>query len=557
MSKLAVHRALRLLLAGAVAVVFSFVATATASAQAKAPALAASIERKETEEEATDSPRESMRRFIDLAERGRFQEASIYLDLTRGTEKRAVELTSQLYAVLSQRLLVDPETLSPLAEGRTGDGLPNGTEELGKITDAKGHPLAIRLVRRESKAVDDEARWVFSQSTVAAVPALYGALRDRWARERLPPSLLAQGPLALYYWQWLALPILAALCLAAGRVLSFLTEIVARKLLSKRGWCGRLVDGLKSPLTIGWSVAFFAIWTPYLALALRPDDVLDRCVRAVAYLTFFWALLRVVSVFGDEVAHAEWARTRPSARSLSSVGVSLGKVIVAALALMVALTELGYPVTSVIAGLGIGGVALALAAQKTVENLFGSLSILADQPFRVGDTIRIDTIEGAVESIGLRSTRVRTAERTLFICPNGKLADMRIESLGPRDRMRLFTKLQLTRGTTMAQIRSVTFEVKNALATHSLVRKEEISVRLTAIGEASYDIEIATALETLDGELFAKVREELLMKYVEIVEQAGAKIAVPARELVGASLTSTPTANGTPPARSGAVGTPS
>ena len=120
-----------------------------------------------------------------------------------------------------------------------------------------------------------------------------------------------------------------------------------------------------------------------------------------------------------------------------------GKLVVGAIALMVALSALGYPVTSVIAGLGIGGVALALAAQKTVENLFGSVSILADQPFQVGDTIRVDTVEGTVETIGLRSTRMRTVDRTLIIIPNGKLADMRIESLGPRDRMRFATRLSL------------------------------------------------------------------------------------------------------------------
>src|SRR5206468_11561346 len=108
---------------------------------------------------------------------------------------------------------------------------------------------------------------------------------------------------------------------------------------------------------------------------------------------FFWGLFRAVTVAGDE-AQTTWAVDKPSVRSLASVGVRLGKVVVAALATMVALSELGYPVTSVIAGLGIGGIALALAAQKTVENLFGSVSILVDQPFQVGDTIRVDTVEG-------------------------------------------------------------------------------------------------------------------------------------------------------------------
>ena len=99
--------------------------------------------------------------------------------------------------------------------------------------------------------------------------------------------------------------------------------------------------------------------------------------------------------------------------------------------------ELGYPVASVLAGLGIGGLALALAAQKTVENLFGSVSLAADEAIRLGDTVRIDNLQGTVEGIGLRSTRVRTPERTLVTIPNGLLAGQRIESLTARDRMRL------------------------------------------------------------------------------------------------------------------------
>ena len=216
-------------------VLFSLLAIARpAYAQPKAAVAAAAAEK--NEEEAADSPRASMRNFLELAERGRYPEAALYLDLPKGSEKRAAELASRLYAVLSQRLLVNPEQLSPLAQGRTDDGLPAGTEELGKIDDAKGHPIAIRIVRHESKALDDEARWVFSQTTVGHVDALYASLADRWIREQLPPSLLNEGPMALYYWQWLALPLLGALCVAIGRFAAWVSGAVANKFLGGRPW---------------------------------------------------------------------------------------------------------------------------------------------------------------------------------------------------------------------------------------------------------------------------------------------------------------------------------
>jgi MscS family membrane protein len=497
-----------------------------------APAKSAPVAADKPEEEATDSPRVSMRTFLDLVEARKYQQASIYLDIPRGSEKRAAELTSKLHVVLSEKLLVNPEALSPLAHGRAGDGLPAGIEDLGKIKDAKGHAVAIRLVRHEPKSSDDEPRWVFAQSTVMNIDGLYAALGDAWIRAHLPPPLLQEGPYSVYYWQWLALPILAVVCLALGRLLSWSSGKLAKRVLSGHTWSDRLLTGLKWPTTFGWALLLITITMPFVAFTLRAEDLIERVLKAIAWLTFFWALFRIVAVGGAEIAHGDWARTRPSARSLSSVGMSLARVVVAALALMVALTELGYPVTSVIAGLGVGGVALALAAQKTVENLFGSLSILADQPFAVGDAIRVDTIEGTVESIGLRSTRVRTADRTLVVFPNGKLADMRIESLAARERIRFFTKVQLSRAATPAHVQSVLFEIKDRLVKHASVTKEDVSVRLASLGEASWDIEVTAYIKTTDATEFARVREELLLTYIQVVETAGTKLAFPTREVV-------------------------
>jgi MscS family membrane protein len=197
----------------------------------------------------------------------------------------------------------------------------------------------------------------------------------------------------------------------------------------------------------------------------------------------------------------------------------------------VALSELGYPVTTVIAGLGIGGVALALAAQKTVENLFGSVSILADQPFGVGDTIKVDGVEGTVEQIGLRSTRMRTVERTLVIIPNGKLADMRIESLGPRDRIRFSAKIGLARDTEASTIEAVVAALRAKVAEHSAVLEKDVTVHLSGLGESSFDIDVAAPVETLDAAAFARIREELLLRCVRVVADHGAKLAVPTRNI--------------------------
>jgi MscS family membrane protein len=513
------------LLAVIVALFALIVATAIPrSARAQAPKSASSAA---PEEEAPDSPRQSVRSFLFLCQHGRYDEASRYLEIAHGQEKRAPELAQKLFVVLGERVWINPEKLS--ANSR-GSGAPQ--EEVGKTTDDAGHTVFIRLVRHEARAPDDEPRWVFAQATVQGIDSVYASLNGRWITDHLPEALLGQGPKGIYWWQWIALPVLGALCIAIGRLLAWLTGWIAARALARWTWSAPILKRLKRPLTMAWAVAVFSLLVPHLALTLRAEDVLDRLMRALGWLAFFWALVRTTTIAGDEIVRAQWAASKPSVRSLTSVGTKLGKLVVLSLATMVALSELGYPVTSVVAGLGLGGVALALAAQKTVADLFGSVAILADQPFRVGDTIRVDGIEGTVESIGLRSTRMRTVERTLVIIPNGKLADMRIESLGDRDRIRFSTKLHVSREATRDQLAAIADGIRARFSAHARVHKEDILVRLAALGEQSYDLDVAAPIETLDANEFARVREELLLACVESVEKVGASIALPTRRVI-------------------------
>ena len=148
----------------------------------------------------------------------------------------------------------------------------------------------------------------------------------------------------------------------------------------------------------------------------------------------------------EMLVERSWAGGDPSARSMLLVGGNLLKAAVMVMGAITTAATFGYPVTTVVAGLGIGGIAFAFGAQKTVENLFGSIALAADQPCRVGDTVKVEDVVGQVEYIGTRSTRIRTADRTLVTIPNGRLADSRIESYAVRDRIRLATTITLGYG---------------------------------------------------------------------------------------------------------------
>ena len=179
---------------------------------------------------------------------------------------------------------------------------------------------------------------------------------------------------------------------------------------------------------------------------------------------------------------------------------------------------------------------MALAAQKTVENLIGSLAIGLDRPFRVGDYVAVDGIQGTVEQVGVRSTRLRTPDRTLVSMPNGRLADLRIESFAARDRFRLAVTLGLTYGTTAAQVRTVLREVEAALRAHPACRVEAPLVNLVDLRDSCLAVEVVAWLEAPDQPAFQRQRGELLLGFMEIVERAGAAFAFPTRTVHVASL---------------------
>jgi len=206
-------------------------------------------------------------------------------------------------------------------------------------------------------------------------------------------------------------------------------------------------------------------------------------------------------------------------------------VVVFGIAVTAILSDFGYPVASLVAGLGLGGLALALAAQKTVENLFGAFSIGVDQPFRQGDTIKVDGVLGSVELIGLRSTRIRTLDRTVVTIPNGKLADARVECFAARDRIRMLCTLGLTYSTTAAQMREILAGCEKHLRDHPRVWQDELHVRFVAFADSSLNVEVQAWFDTKDWYEYLRLREDAMLAFVEIVERAGSSFAFPTRTL--------------------------
>jgi MscS family membrane protein len=343
----------------------------------------------------------------------------------------------------------------------------------------------------------------------------------------LPDVWHSMGPRGLLWWQWLALPLLVAGAWAAGRVLGALTRglllRVARRTAS--AWDERWLERIAPALTAVWATAVAALALPFLELPAPAARLVGAGLTAAGVVAIFWMLWRSVDTLIEVIVERSWAAGDPSARSMLLVGGNLLKAAVMVTGAVTTAATFGYPVTTVVAGLGIGGIAFAFGAQKTVEHLFGSIALATDQPCRVGDTVKVDDIIGTVEHIGARSTRIRTPDRTLVTIPNGRLADSRIESYALRDRIKLGTTVTLGYSASEAQVRQVIRGIEEALAAHPLVWPDVIVAKLANLGPATIDIEILCWISTTDYEVFRTARQDVLLTVMGIVEASGAHFA--------------------------------
>jgi MscS family membrane protein len=477
---------------------------------------------------APDSPRASLSAYLDLCREGRHDAAARYLDLSPDSAGRGAELARRLKAVLDRHAWFDLDLISPRSGGDTEDGLPPGLEEIASIPGPGSVDEPVRLARR---AGPEGARWVFTRGTVDRIDPWYMRLGDRWLLETLPEPFLRPGPANLLWWQWLALPFLLLVAWGIALPLSRITRAALGRLGARTSALLRdaVVGRLGGPLTLAWAVAAAYVLLPWLGLLAPAAAAVQAFLRVGLFLAFFWGLLRCIDILDGVITRSAWAREHPAARTLVPLGGRTLKVAVVAMAAVAIISELGYPVASLVAGLGIGGLALALAAQKTVEHLFGSFSIGVDQPFREGDFVRIEDFVGTVEEIGLRSTRFRTLDRTLITIPNGRLADMRIESFTARDRMRLACTIGLVYGTTAAQMRRVLEGLEGVLRRHPRIWPDAVVVRFKEFAASSLDIEVMAWFMTPEWSEFQLIRQEVLLGFMEVVEAAGTSFAFPTR----------------------------
>ena len=469
-----------------------------------------------------NTPQESVFQFLETCHARNYSKALYYLDLRRmpaaARTKDGPELARQLEDLLDDTPF-EITTLSRDPEGDQADGLSPAFERLDTFHVDK-QTLELQLERVELKP--GFKVWLVSADSVAMIPKAHQAVAETPFEKKLPQQLVTFEILDTPVWRWIALLVMAlALWMIAG-FLSWAMVTAVRPLAD--------APGFRGPVRVGLAVAGFRAALEIASPATLSRTFIERALGLIFFLAVAWAGAVVV----DLIAERWRSRLDPRVQSVSYSVLPLGRQVLKLSLFLVAilgvLSVWGYNTTAILAGLGVGGIAIALAAQKTIEDLFGGVSLIGDRPVLVGDVCRFGDRTGTVMHIGLRSTRIRTPDRTVISVPNGQFSSMALENISGRDKIWFHPTLNLRRDTTSDQLLRVLSSFREILTGHPRVETGKMPVRFIGVGPYSLDVEVIAYVTTSDYEEFVALQQELLLKMLQAVEHAGTALAVPLQE---------------------------
>lgn len=478
------------------------------------------------------TPRQALAGFFAAANAGRFAEAAHYLDLSgvpAGNQPaEGARLSRRLLLVLIRGGLVDPESLSDEPFGVPEEGLPDDEELVGIVAPAG---RTIRLTMQQHWTEDRGPEWTFSRDSVARADRIFEAAGLGWLADHLPTFLVTRGFGGLQLWQWIAVLMVGVVGGGVARIAGHWLALALKAVASRTRvtWDDAVVAASDGPLGVMVWALLVGLLSPLVGLNPAALRVMTLGWQLLALVGLTWLFFRLT----DELALHLREAGATNAMVLSFVPLvrQIGKLFIAVMFLLAALDLLGVNVVALLAGVGLGGLAIAFAAQKTIENLFGAMTIAGDKPFAVGDFVQVGQLMGTVEGIGLRSVRLRTVERTLVTVPNSTVVAADVVNLTERDRMLYNPVIGVTYGTSADQIRFITDEVQRLLLSHPRVWQDNLRCRFRGFGASSLDIEVLAWLETRDFTELTALREELNYRVMEIVERSVSSFAFPSQTL--------------------------
>lgn len=472
------------------------------------------------------TPRGTAVGFLEASAKFDFEKAAQYLDLRNLPEDVAEigghELARQLNHVLSRSVWLDDYNVSDSPEGAKGDDLPDYRDELVVVRSKEGkeYPIWAQRVPRG----DGEQIWKISNRTVALIPELYDEFSYPETVERIrqwfPEDMSFLG---LEAFKWFILIVSALL---AWPVFWFVGWVASRIISSPEKPTYPLWKrALTGPLVLVAILVLLGAIVDGLGAGAYAQMVMDT--RTIAVAAVIWTIWVFISLFKTQKQQKLLAAGRPGAAKLMQPLTTLIKVVVLVFGLLFWLHNIGINITTVLAGLGVGGLAMALALQKPIEDMMGALSIFSQAPFRVGDLCKYKNVMGIVEDIGLRTTRIRTLTNTVVSIPNAQIAYHEVENLSYRTKIRYWPTLRLRYDTRPEQVRKISQDIFDMLLADDTVHDEPIRVRFTDFEKDAILLKVHSFMKTTSFPESLEFAEELNYKVFQIVEDAGARFALP------------------------------
>jgi MscS family membrane protein len=460
--------------------------------------------------------------FMKAMERADYERAVEYLD-TKQPPRQAEQLARELQFILDKGLSGNLDDMSRKPEGELADGLKSNREKVGAIkTPAASLDILLEKVQRGT----DPPVWLFSSDTLRRVPHIYDQLEMPVLDRHLPTILTQKRILQVPLWRWIAffvvLPLLFILAHLVSRLLMPLLRPLIYRLAQDQD--EQLIERIKNPFRLVILALSVYAYAPLSHSALS-RLFWNRMAETLTVIGLTWLCLRLIDILVDRVRRV-YQMTPSSGRiGITKLGGQICKGIAIIIAAATILYYAGINLTAVLTGLGVGGIAIAFAAQKTLENLFGGIMIASDQPIRVGDYCKAGEHSGTVESIGLRSTRIRTIDRTIVSVPNGQLSVMSLENFAVRDKIKFNHTISLRSETTSDQLRHILSEIRKMLDEHPKVEAGSWRVRLVSLKNSNFDVEVFCYVLATSWDVFLDVQEEMLLRIIETVESSGSMLA--------------------------------
>ncbi len=462
------------------------------------------------------TPKGTVGGLLTAAKQSNFDRAAEYLQSTLPSSERQF-LAEQLWIVLDRKLLTTLDGVSDKPDGELDDGLTN-RDRIGVVGSPSGD---VEIFVERVSRTPGPALWLFAASSLKDVPRLYDELQPPWFEHYVPEWMRTRRLLSIQLYRWIAILLFIPLVFVVAGLsargltgaLNLLFRHIVREPSARRAgsaWPLRLLV----LATIFYSASF-------LGLTLATRTFWHRVAQTVAVIALCWLSLRLI----DRVAALSLRRMERGRRSADTALVRLiGRLLKAGAVILTGLLLLylsDVDLTAALTGLGVGGLAIGFGAQKTIENLFGGIMVISDQPIKVGDACRVGTLFGTVEDIGIRSTRIRTLDRTVVSVPNGQLAAMSLENFAVRDRILFHHTVAVGRQATADQLRGVLTQIRRMLAVHTALDATSARTQFIRVTGYSLEIELFVYVLETDYPSFLIIQEELLLGVMDILETSG------------------------------------